>query len=360
MVFGVGDQCGGNVLYRGEYSMKTLLTLLSVVLLVTACSDQKEADTVLKAGDPAYKYAVALKEKIPYLDPEQNNTLIRCKSFDVTTGEVVSYLFTQFGEQMNQLQQQPEDRIVDFVRQTASSIASKNMIVRAATQEGYEVEQSEIDSVFALYAQNFGGEEQYVEQLSKTGVAAKDVKLQINERLLGEKYLADNVEKKCSVAEEEILESYQQDKTASVRHILLTTTGKNEEEKQEIRQKMEEILKEARQGGDFAQLAKKYTEDPGSRESGGLYQDFGRGKMVKSFEDASFSVPVGKISDIVETQYGYHIIKVENRKQESRPLEEVRGELEKQLLDTKRRDVYQALIEALQEDEEYEEIDFTA
>jgi parvulin-like peptidyl-prolyl isomerase len=94
---------------------------------------------------------------------------------------------------------------------------------------------------------------------------------------------------------------------------------------------MQRILIRAREGEDFAQLAKEFTEDPGSKENGGLYEDFGRGVMVKPFEEAAFSVPIGEISDIVETQYGYHILKVIDRKKETRPLEEVKTELENQI-----------------------------
>jgi parvulin-like peptidyl-prolyl isomerase len=109
------------------------------------------------------------------------------------------------------------------------------------------------------------------------------------------------------------------------------TQGKNDVEKQRIRKKMEGILARAKKGEDFAKLAQKYTEDPGSKSKGGLYEDFGRGKMVKPFEDAAFSVPVGEISDIVETRYGYHILKVVDRKKETRPYDEVRDEIEKNL-----------------------------
>jgi parvulin-like peptidyl-prolyl isomerase len=78
-------------------------------------------------------------------------------------------------------------------------------------------------------------------------------------------------------------------------------------------------------------MAKEFTEDPGSKDSGGLYENFSREKMVKPFSDAAFSVPIGEISDVVETEYGYHIIKVLSREKESRPFEEVRSEIEEKI-----------------------------
>src|SRR5262249_41898933 len=65
-------------------------------------------------------------------------------------------------------------------------------------------------------------------------------------------------------------------------------------------------------GTNFADLAKKYSEDPGSKDTGGEYT-FPRGKMVKPFEDAAFTLKPGEISEIIETQYGFHIIKVSEK-----------------------------------------------
>jgi len=117
---------------------------------------------------------------------------------------------------------------------------------------------------------------------------------------------------------------------------------------------MEDVLARAKKGEDFAELAKKYSEDPGSKNKGGIYEDFTRGRMVKPFEDAAFGVPVGEISDIVETRYGYHILKVINRKKETRPLEEVRDQLVKKLESTKKRDAYQNFVEKLKTDNGFE------
>ena len=110
---------------------------------------------------------------------------------------------------------------------------------------------------------------------------------------------------------------------------------------------MGEILARAKKGEDFAALAKQYTEDTGSKENGGLYEDFGRGKMVKPFEDAAFSVPVGQISDIVETTYGYHIIKVENRKKETQPLDQVKAQIEAQIKQQKQNAAFETLLTGL-------------
>ncbi len=94
-------------------------------------------------------------------------------------------------------------------------------------------------------------------------------------------------------------------------HILLTTEGKDDNA---VRTQAEQVLKEARSGADFAALAKKYSQDESNAQTGGDLDYFSRGRMVPEFENAVFALKVGEISDLVKTEFGYHIIKLVDRK----------------------------------------------
>jgi peptidyl-prolyl cis-trans isomerase D len=112
-------------------------------------------------------------------------------------------------------------------------------------------------------------------------------------------------------------------------HILLETEGKDEAA---VRARAEALLKQIKAGADFAALANKESEDEVSNTKGGDLDFFGRGRMVKEFEDVAFSLPVGQVSDVVKSSFGFHIIKVTDKKPESRKsLDEVRQQITDQL-----------------------------
>lgn len=112
---------------------------------------------------------------------------------------------------------------------------------------------------------------------------------------------------------QENLETYRLPDRVKVRHILIKTQGKPKEEAPKLKAKAEDILKQLQRGGDLAELAKKNSEDPGSGAKGGDLGWIVRGQTVPNFEKTAFSLKPGELSGLVETEYGYHIIKVEDK-----------------------------------------------
>jgi len=112
-------------------------------------------------------------------------------------------------------------------------------------------------------------------------------------------------------------------------HILFRTEGKDEAT---VKAAAEAVLKEAKGGADFAELARKHSDDEATKPLGGDLDAFGRGKMVPEFDTAAFALKSGEISDLVRTPYGFHIIKVtEKTGGTAKPLDEVRQQLTEQL-----------------------------
>lgn len=109
------------------------------------------------------------------------------------------------------------------------------------------------------------------------------------------------------------IDSFRTPERVRVRHILIKTQGKPKEQAPALKAKAEELLKEIKSGADFAELAKKNSEDPGSAVKGGELGFITRGQTVPNFEKAAFSLKPGETSGVIETEYGYHIIQIEEK-----------------------------------------------
>jgi peptidyl-prolyl cis-trans isomerase D len=133
-------------------------------------------------------------------------------------------------------------------------------------------------------------------------------------------------------------DEYRVPEQVKVSHILIKTPipapGAKEDEKAiaDARAKAEDVLKQLKAGGDFAKLAEKYSDDPGSAKSGGDLGWIGRGRTVPEFEKAAFSLGKGQTSDLVKSSYGFHIIRVEDKQNAHlKTLAEVKSEIEEKV-----------------------------
>jgi len=145
--------------------------------------------------------------------------------------------------------------------------------------------------------------------------------VQVSEEMLKQQYMAN-------------IQQYQVPNRVHVQHILFMTVGKTTDaEIEEAKNKAEDVLKQVRKGGKFEDLAKKYSEDPGSKDKGGDLSWITQGQTVPEFEKTAFSLNPGQVSDLVKTQYGFHIIKVvEKETAHTKPFEEVKDSLRAPLL----------------------------
>ena len=125
---------------------------------------------------------------------------------------------------------------------------------------------------------------------------------------------------------QEHMDRYSSPETVRARHLLISPSGPGPEADEKARARALDLLRRIRAGEDFAQLARQYTEDPATRESGGDLGNFARGAMLEEFERAAFSLREGEISDLVRTREGYHIIQcVARESAHAQPLEWMYG-----------------------------------
>ncbi|HHS14132.1 MAG TPA: hypothetical protein ENN03_10260 [bacterium] len=325
---------------------------ITVVLLAAgfiACGRNQKIVS-LQTGTPAYELAVDLAEILPVMHPDTNRILAHSNIFHVSSGELIQFIHNFYGYQARSLANMDRDQLSQFLHQALNQLVEGKLLLAETKKSRIKPEKALIDSVLQVQYDQYGGKENFLRSLENAGISMDFVMEDIRNKVWIGEYLNQYVEESNQITDEQMEEAYQayqQDTTVSVRHILLLTQEKSEAEKREIRGRMQDILRSARAGEDFGELARQYSEDPGSKDTGGLYDQVTRGMMVKPFEDAAFTVPVGQISDIVETRYGYHIIKVEGRDSGDKTMDEMRPELESRLKDTQWRVIATSHIQEL-------------
>ncbi len=230
------------------------------------------------------------------------------------------------------------------LQQMVTSVGDSVLVSRSASDRWLALQQEEREiSESAIRPESFVTQVQLAPDAVKSFYDANGKQFEVPEQvraeyvMLSQQALADQV----SVADAEIKswydshqDSYKQSEERRASHILIQagkdTTASDQDA---ARAKVEEILKQLKQNpADFAKLAKQHSQDPGSAQNGGDLGFFGRGAMVRPFEDAAFSLKENQLSEIIRSDFGFHIIKVTGvRPEKVRPLDEVRGEITAEL-----------------------------
>ncbi len=235
-----------------------------------------------------------------------SEAIVESKAGDITKEQFYNKMKDQYGDQvLNQ------------------------MIDEMVLEDKYKVTDKEIEKETEKIKEELGGEEAFKQALEQNGLSdEKQLKERIKSMLLNEKAATEGVK----ISEDEMKKTFEEKYKTEVKasHILVD----DEKTAKEVQKKLNE-------GGDFAKLAEEYSKDPGSKSKGGDLGFFGKGAMVPEFDKVAFTLEKGKTSELVKSEYGYHIIKVTDKRENK--FEDKKEQIEQELKQQKAKPITEIL-----------------
>ncbi len=279
-------------------SLRLFLVLLTVISLVFMAISVFAVEKPLSDG----KVAVV------------NGTVIPRAEFD--RGMERAYRqFASTGRPLNASQ------LPEVKKGVVESLIKQELLDQESQNKSIKVEDKKIDAEMDALKKRFPSEKEYNTALAKMNLSEAEIKFQIAKGLAIQQFIDTKFVQKITVSDDETkahynnnLDAFKQPEQVRARHILIMVAPQaTEEQKAAARKKLQECQKKLGKGEDFEALAKEYSEGPSGAKGGDLGY-FSRGQMVPSFEEVAFALKSGEVSDIVETRFGYHLIKVVDKK----------------------------------------------
>ncbi|WP_423407883.1 peptidylprolyl isomerase [Heyndrickxia sp. MSNUG] len=215
-----------------------------------------------------------------------------------------------------------------YGKDTLESLITNKLIELESEKQKVKVTGTEIDEELTKLQNSYGGEDAFASALQQNNVSIDQVRDDIEHYLLAEKMIEPSIkitEEEMKTYFEKNKDSFDQKEQVKASHILV----KDEAAAKKVKEELDN-------GKDFAELAKKYSTDKSNAAAGGDLGYFGKGEMAKEFEKAAFSLKVDEISEPVKTEFGYHIIKVSDKKAaKAAKYEDHKKEIKEKLVDEK-------------------------
>lgn len=224
-------------------------------------------------------------------------------------------------------------------KKVLDGLIGREVLKQECQKLGVSVSNAEVDERVDALKKRFPSAKDFTDTLAKMSLTEPELKTQFSQDMAIKKLIEQEVAGKVTVSDAEIKTFYDSNpdlfkspESVKASHILVKVDPKaTDADKAKAREKIAAVQKRVQKGEDFASLAKEVSECPSSANGGDL-DYFQRGQMVGPFEDAAFKLKPGEVSNVVETQFGYHLIKVTDKKpSETKTFEQVKNELSQYL-----------------------------
>lgn len=328
----------------------TRVLTLTVVLALAACSRGTPAaasESPAQTPSPAPEAAAQpVPAELPDVVARVNGQTISRDDLQQAVGEIEA----RAGQGV------PADQRDRVFRGVLDQLIAYRLLAQESASRRIAVPDADVEARITQIRSQFPSEELFTQTLAQRRLTLEGLRTDVREGLQIDRMIDAEVGTRAAVTAEQITDFYaknpsefQQAERVRASHILIRVSeGGDAAAKEQARTRATAILTDVKAGRDFAALATEHSQDPGSAPKGGDLGFFERGQMVGPFEEAAFSLAAGQSSELVETQFGFHIVKVVD-KQAARtiPLDEVRPQVDQYLQGQNRERETQAFIDLL-------------
>jgi len=251
-----------------------------------------------------------------------------------------------------------DSQLLVIKKEVLEGLINGELLYRETQRKGITVEEAAIDEELKTLRGRFADEEQFKSALSKANLSEVGLRPRLKREIAIQQFITKEFAEKVTVSAKEAKDyyeshpqSFKQPEQVRASHILIKIDPQaDESQRAEARKKIEEIKHKLHEGEDFATLAKEFSQGPSGAKGGDLGY-FRRGEMVKPFEEAAFALKPGEVSDPVESRFGYHLIKLMDRKPETTiPYEDIKERIEHYLKDKKVQEKVGLYVQGLKEE----------
>ncbi len=264
--------------------------------------------------------------------------------------QLLNYFRYQYMQQGRQIQGAQLEQLKEMVLE---SMIDNVLMYQIAKENGYTPTENELNEELQKTKERFADDTAYQKALNQQGMTEADLREELEVQMTKYKFEQDKFGEQTTVEPSEVKafyednpEQFEQPEQVRASHILIKLSEEaTEEDKQAAKEKLMDAKERIENGEEFSEVAREVSEGPSSKRGGDLNY-FGRGQMVPEFEEAVFNMEVGELSEIVETSFGYHLIKKTDAKEAMTvPFEEVEQDIKTHLERTKLQEAKKAFLE---------------
>ena len=274
-------------------------------------------------------------------DPADDLVVAKVSGESITEKQVLSTI-DQMARQKQMTPDQAQNKNTLLFQDAVDNLVIQVMLKGEVKQQNITVEKAKVDQQFQEISKRFSAPGEFQKAMEKQGVTEAGLRKNIEENLGFQQVLEQAVKDTPAPSDAEIKKFYDEhpqpfavsDQVHAAHILLRTQANSTPEQKAEIKKKLEDIRADIESKKiTFAEAAAKNSQDPSNAPKGGDLGFFGRGQMVKPFEDAAFSTKPGELSPVIETQFGYHLIQViEFKPAHQRSLDEAKEQIKQYLM----------------------------